>query len=163
LPRPLHGLGRYAAIIPFVKTFALAAAAALAVAVAAPAGTGVASAYAEPSCTGRARTTLHLTEADNGHRVCARRGAHIDVVLRVDPDASPEPSTWWSAVTVDGRAVVVDTKHPRVLPVRGATLGYFLAVHRGSARLSSTRTVCPAQPSPPCHLLQAWSVRIVVR
>jgi hypothetical protein len=122
-------------------------------------GAAPASASTAPARVG---CHIQLTATDNGRRVHACPGAHVEVLLWTNP--ASDPSTWWSPVTVAGGALAVDLHHPHVLPARGVTLGFFVAVHRGSATLGSTRPVCASTPGGPiCNAMQAWRVTVSVR
>jgi hypothetical protein len=105
--------------------------------------------------------TITLDDRANGRHQRACKGARLTVVLHAP--ATESPDMWWTAITVDGRAVQVDPNHPRVLPARGVTLGFFRAAHHGTATLHSTRHVCPLNPGgPTCHAVAYWQVTIDV-
>ena len=123
-----------------------------------------AAADARGGCDRQARgrvATLDLT--DNGRTVCTRRGQRINVVLRVDPTEASAPEQWWQPVDLSGRAL--STVPMTVMPMRGTTLASFQATSRGTAQLSSTRSICPP-PAPgrvTCEAMMAWWVRVTVR
>ena len=106
--------------------------------------------------------TITLTATDNGRHVRVHRGDTVQVLLRADPRANPDPTTWWRAIDESGPAL-------RALPqtaisIRGTTRGRYRAAARGEATLSSSRPVCPRHGTgPTCHSMQGWNVTVDVR
>jgi hypothetical protein len=110
-------------------------------------------------CSGHHHRDVRLDTGDNGRAIRVCDGDRIDVALR-----APMRGPLWSPIHVDGDAVQMDRHHPRVFPARGMTVGFFVAVHRGQATLTSTRPVCPPNPGgPTCHSMQGWKVDVTVR
>lgn len=106
--------------------------------------------------------TVQLDDRANGRHLRVCNGARLAVVLHA-PDAD-SPDTWWQPITTDDRAVQPDPYHPRFLPARGVTAGFFRARHHGPATLRSTRRVCPLNPTGPiCHAVASWQVDVDVR
>src|SRR5439155_11680337 len=107
-------------------------------------GGGAARASAAPAagCGHRHGSTLVLTEADNGRRLCAHRGQWVQVVLRVNPDVYPSPDQWWSPIVVSGHGLAPDPGGPHVMPARGVTMANLRATGRGRAVLTSNRRPC---------------------
>ena len=105
---------------------------------------------------------MTLTVADNGRQVRVHRGEQVLVRLSVNPRRDPDPTTWWRAIDESGRAL--QARPQTAIAIRGTTRGRYQAVARGTAVLSSSRAVCPAQNNgPTCHALQGWSVTVDVR
>ena len=122
------------------------------------------TASAARACGHRPGSTLVLTEADNGRRLCAHRGQRVQVVLRVDADVYPSPDQWWSPIVVSGHGLVPDPSGPQVMPARGVTLAQLRATAHGRAVLTSNRHPCAASGgAPTCHVLVGWSATVVVR
>jgi hypothetical protein len=125
-----------------------------------PAQTQPAHTPPAPACH-RYHPATALTVADNGERLCVRRGQRISVRLSVDPQQFPDPGQWWTPIVETGRAI--EARPQRFLPVRGTTVGLYQAVGRGRATLTATRAVCPPNPSgPTCGSIQGWQVTVVV-
>jgi hypothetical protein len=101
-------------------------------------------------------TPAQLTAADNGRTVCATVGTRFTVKL---PD---DGKGHWTAITSDTDAVdlVLLTGSP---PISG-TQADFVARHRGTAKLTSSRPVCPtASPGGlSCQSMQAFAVTVTV-
>ncbi len=127
-------------------------------------GGTAAPAAAHPACEPRpAGQVVTLGATDNGRVVCTHRGQRIEVVLQVDPARNPAPEQWWQPVDLNGAALTVlpQTK----MAARGTTLASYSAAARGTAQLSSYRSIC-APPRPgfaSCMAMQGWSVTVRVR
>jgi hypothetical protein len=118
-----------------------------------------ASAAEQPRRCDRA---VQLDDRSNGTHARVCKGAHLTVVLPAP--AADGPDTWWQPITADGRAVTLDPYHPRIVPARGVTVGFFRAAHHGAATLRSTRRICPVNPGgPTCHAMMSWRVEVDVR
>ena len=118
-------------------------------------------ATAKPT-TAKPASRMTLTVADNGRQVRVHRGEQVLVRLSVNPRRDPDPTTWWRAIDESGRAL--QARPQTAIAIRGTTRGRYQAVARGTAVLSSSRAVCPAQNNgPTCHALQGWSVTVDVR
>jgi hypothetical protein len=105
--------------------------------------------------------TIQLDDKANGRHLRVCKGTRITVLLHA-PDLD-HPGTWWQPITADGRAVRPDPYHPRILPARGVTAGFFKAGHRGRATLRSTRRICAPDPAgPTCHATMAWQVEVAI-
>ena len=95
--------------------------------------------------------------ADNGQTVCVAAGDKFTVKL---PD---DGKGHWSAITSDSDAVdvLLLTGSP---PISG-TQADFMARHKGTAKLTASRPVCPS-PAPPggmtCQAMQAFTVTVTV-
>ena len=112
--------------------------------------------------TAKPASRVTLTVADNGRQVRVHRGEQVLVRLSVNPRRDPDPTTWWRAIDESGRAL--QARPQTAIAIRGTTRGRYQAVARGTAVLSSSRAVCPAQNNgPTCHALQGWSVTVDVR
>jgi hypothetical protein len=98
-----------------------------------------------------------LTDADSGRTVQLQKGQRISVTLHEAPGYTP----WSRLATSDGGVLlpVVDT---RAAAVRGVTLGSFLAMTPGSARLTSSATQDCPQGSTCSGPAQAWAVTVQV-
>lgn len=97
-----------------------------------------------------------LTAADSGHTVCATVGAKFSVKL---PD---DGKGHWSALTSDSDAV--DVLLLAGSPPISGTQADFVARHKGTAKITSSRPVCPSTPpgGMSCKAMQAFSVTVVV-
>jgi hypothetical protein len=97
-----------------------------------------------------------LTMSDNGQTVCVEAGDKFTVKLPEDGKGH------WSAITSDSDAVdvLLLTGSP---PISG-TQADFMARHKGTAKLTATRPVCPsAKPGGmTCQSLQAFTVTVTV-
>jgi hypothetical protein len=128
-----------------------------------PSTAGAASVPTLPRCAPMPSNAMpvQVTAADNGAKVCLVRGQHLSVALSVDPRQYPDPANWWSGVTRSGPAL---TRLPNNrLPVRGATLAEFRAVHRGTSTLTSTWNICPAHTTHACGApLRLWRITVIV-
>ncbi len=95
--------------------------------------------------------------ADNGHTVCAAVGNRFSVKL---PD---DGKGHWSAVVSDNDTVdvLLLTGSP---PISG-TQADFVARHKGTAKLTSSRPVCPPTTSGgmTCKSLQGFTVTVTVQ
>ena len=95
--------------------------------------------------------------ADNGHTVCTAVGTKFTVKL---PD---DGKGHWSALTSDSDAVdvLLLTGSP---PISG-TQADFVARHKGTAKLTSSRPVCPSTPpgGMSCKSLQGFTVTVTVQ
>jgi predicted secreted protein len=98
-----------------------------------------------------------LTEADSGRTVQLQKGQRISVTLHEAPGYTP----WSRLATSDGGVLlpVVDT---RAAAARGITLGSFLAMAPGSARVTSSATQDCPQGSTCSGPAQAWTVTVQV-
>jgi predicted secreted protein len=98
-----------------------------------------------------------LTDADSGRTVQLQKGQRISVTLHEAPGYTP----WSRLATSDGGVLlpVVDT---RAAAVRGVTLGSFLAMAPGSARVTSSATQDCPQGSTCSGPAQAWTVTVQV-
>jgi hypothetical protein len=94
--------------------------------------------------------------SDNGQTVCVEVGDKFTVKLPEDGKGH------WSAITSDSDAVdvLLLTGSP---PISG-TQADFMARHKGTAKLTATRPVCPsAKPgSMTCQAMQAFTVTVTV-
>lgn len=94
--------------------------------------------------------------ADARHTVCVTKGGTV----RLDLDGSTARP--WAAVTVTGGELEATNSGILVRP--GDARAAFRAVSTGTARLSTSRPLCPAA-SPgavSCKGLQEWAVTVVV-
>jgi hypothetical protein len=107
--------------------------------------------------------TLNVSSIDNGKSLCVTQSTGVLVTLRGMPGRT------WTPVQVSGTALA-RRANGRLALARWVTGAYFVAVHPGTAMLSSMRPVCqvPASsaPSSPgtarCGAEQAFRVTIVV-
>jgi hypothetical protein len=101
-------------------------------------------------------TPTRITMADNGHSVCVAAGAKFTVEL---PD---DGKGHWSAIVSDSDAVdvLLLTGSP---PISG-TQADFMARHKGTAKLTSSRPVCPTTTPGglTCKSLQGFTVTVTV-
>jgi hypothetical protein len=105
---------------------------------------------------------ITLTEADNGRRVCVRRGETITVMLRVSSAQSADAAQRWSPITASGWALRAQPQP--LIAIRGLTISRYQAVMRGQSRLYSSRSACTRWVhGPRCHSRQAWDATIIVR
>jgi len=97
-----------------------------------------------------------LTMADNGHSICATVGAKFTVEL---PD---DGKGHWSAIVSDSDAV--DTLLLTGSPPISGTQADFMARHKGTAKLTASRPVCPSAPpgGMTCKSLQGFTVTVTV-
>jgi hypothetical protein len=114
-----------------------------------------------PACDRHAISRITLTEADNGRRVCVRRGETITVMLRVSSLQSTDVAQRWSPIAASGPALRAQP-HP-LIAIRGVTMSRYRAVMRGHARLYSSRLACARWVhGPRCHTRQAWNATVIV-
>ena len=97
-----------------------------------------------------------ITVADSGHSVCATVGAKFSVKL---PD---DGRGHWSAITSDSD--VVDVLLLTGSPPISGTQADFVARHKGTAKLTASRPVCPSTPPGglTCKSMQGFTDTITV-
>ena len=109
-----------------------------------------------PTTTAACQAPAEISMADSGRTVCAAVGAKFSVKL---PD---DGKGHWSAITSDSDAVdvLLLTGSP---PISG-TQADFVARHKGTAKLTSSRPVCPSTPPGglSCKSLQGFTVTVTV-
>lgn len=117
---------------------------------------------AEPSsgpsagACGSGRVTL--TEQDNRRQACVTAGTLVQVYLHGKPDQM------WSGVSSDAPALRPVATGRGALPI-GVTGGFFRADGAGTARLTSSRPMCPSPPpgGARCLALEGFTVTVEVR
>ncbi|MFJ8791156.1 hypothetical protein [Streptomyces sp. NPDC102462] len=119
-------------------------------------GPGTARPPSPAPTAGGCATTAELTAADNGRSLCLARGG----VVRITLDGTAERP--WKPLTASGDAL--KPVNPGFVILPGDAVAAYEAVTPGTARLTSTRPLCP-EPGPgkvSCLGLQNWSVTIRV-
>jgi hypothetical protein len=104
-----------------------------------------------PGCADHAE----LTAADSGHTLCLRAGGQVRLTLDGTKDRP------WTPVKATGTALRATNAGIVILP--GDAVAAFDAVTPGTARLTSTRPLCPAGPGRTgCEGTQEWTVTVKV-
>jgi hypothetical protein len=95
----------------------------------------------------------------NGATICLKVGQKLLVLLSAPHLQGPD----WSPIAASPPGVLRPAALTLMLP-RGTTAENFRAVRVGTARLRSTRPVCPDTPGRPhCLAIEGWSVTVSVR
>ncbi|POX47888.1 hypothetical protein C3489_28425 [Streptomyces sp. Ru71] len=106
--------------------------------------------------TGGCRAQVELTAADNGRTVCVSRNGEVRLTLDGTPDRPFRP------VTATGTALRAINAGFVIQP--GDATAAYRAVAAGTAKLTSSRPLCPTTPGQiTCKGLQAWTVTVTVR
>ncbi len=102
------------------------------------------SACATPAAKVQASSPLTVSEADNNKSLCIHRGDGVMVYLH------GTPAHMWSGIESNS-AVLARRANGRLMLALGVTGAYFVAVHSGTAVLTSSRTACgpSVQPTGP--------------
>jgi hypothetical protein len=91
--------------------------------------------------------------------VCLKVGQKLLVFLAAPRPQGPD----WAPVAVSPPGVLGPAPLTLMVP-RGTTAQNFRALRVGTARLGSSRPVCPATPGRPhCMAIEGWSVEVVVK
>lgn len=104
---------------------------------------------------------VHLTAGDNGKALCARQGVGVLVTLQ------GTPASKWAPIHVNSTALSRRANGRLALPL-GVTGAYFVAVHPGVTRITSSRAVCGNTPSASpdhtmsCDSRQAYYVTVTI-
>lgn len=85
---------------------------------------------------------ITITYADNGRTLCVRPGTAVQVFLKGAATAR------WSPIHTSNRAVLAPHANGRLMVMVGETGGSFLAVHRGTATISSFGRPCGPDTTP---------------
>jgi|SRR5215831_12694473 len=85
---------------------------------------------------------ITITYADNGRTLCVRPGTAVQVFLKGAAAAR------WSPIHTSNRAVLAPHANGRLMVMVGETGGSFLAVHRGTATISSFGRPCGLDTTP---------------
>ena len=95
------------------------------------------------SCGSAARIALiTITYADNGRTLCVRPGTAVQVYLKGAATAR------WSPIHTSNGAVLAPLASGRLMVMVGETGASFLAVHRGTATISSFGRPCGPDTTP---------------
>lgn len=84
---------------------------------------------------------LTLSDHDNGKSVCVRQGEGVFVFLH------GSSIRWWSPIRSSSSALEPRANGQMMLAL-GVTGAYFVAAHRGTAALTSTRSICGPRVRP---------------
>lgn len=96
---------------------------------------------------------VHLTVSDSGKTLCVRRGTGVLVTLQ------GTPASKWAPIQASSTALSRRANGRLALPL-GVTGAYFVAVHPGASRVTSSRAVCGNTPSAsPGHTMSCDSRR----
>ncbi|UXY27838.1 hypothetical protein [Streptomyces sp. HUAS TT20] len=101
---------------------------------------------------------FQLTAADNGRTICMPKGGQVRLTL----DGTEERP--WKPVTVTGDSL--KAANPGIVILPGDAVAAYDAVAPGTAKLSSSRPLCAASPSPgrvSCKGIEEWTVTVQVR
>ncbi len=85
---------------------------------------------------------ITITYADNGRTLCVRPGTAVQVYLR------GAATNRWSPIHTSNKAVLAPRGNGRLMVMVGETGASFLAVHRGTAMISSFGQPCGPSPTP---------------
>ena len=85
---------------------------------------------------------ITITYADNGRTLCVRPGTAVQVYLK------GAATNRWSPVRTSNKAVLVPHANGRLMVMVGVTGASFLAVHRGTAIVSSFGRPCGPDTTP---------------
>ena len=85
---------------------------------------------------------ITITYADNGRTLCVRPGTAVQVYLKGAATAR------WSPIRTSDKAVLAPHANGRLMVMVGETGASFLAVHRGTATLSSFGRPCGPDTTP---------------
>ncbi|MFF4830764.1 hypothetical protein [Streptomyces sp. NPDC001315] len=111
-----------------------------------------------PPPTAACATNVQLSAADDGHTVCVTKGGQVRLTL----DGTRERP--WRPVTATGSVLRATNAGIVVLP--GDATAAYDAVATGTAKLTSSRPLCPESTSPgrvSCMGIQEWTVTVRVR
>jgi hypothetical protein len=113
---------------------------------------------AASGATGCRSGQVTVTEAQAGQGMCVTTGTLVQVYLH------GQPGTPWSPVKSDGPALRAVASGRGAVPI-GVTAGFFKATGAGSARLTSSRPMCPSAPpgGARCLAMQGFSLTVEVR
>jgi hypothetical protein len=102
----------------------------------------------DPGATARCRgaapptSLITITYADNGRTLCVRPGTAVQVYLK------GVAANMWSPIRTSNKAVLAPHANGRLMMMVGVTGASFLAVHRGTAIVSSFGRPCGPSPTP---------------
>jgi hypothetical protein len=85
---------------------------------------------------------ITITYADNGRTLCVRPGTAVQVYLKGAAMAR------WSPIHTSNKAVLAPHANGRLMVMVGVTGASFLAVHRGTATISSFGRPCGPDKTP---------------
>jgi hypothetical protein len=85
---------------------------------------------------------ITITYADNGRTLCVRPGTAVQVYLKGAATAR------WSPIRTSNKAVLAPHANGRLMVMAGVTGASFLAVHRGTATISSFGRPCGPDTTP---------------
>ena len=85
---------------------------------------------------------ITITYADNGRTLCVRPGTAVQVYLKGVATAR------WSPIRTSNQAVLAPRANGRLMVMAGVTGASFLAVHRGTAAISSLGRPCGPDTTP---------------
>ena len=85
---------------------------------------------------------ITVTYADNGRTLCVRPGTAVQVYLK------GAATNRWSAIHTSNEAVLAPHANGRLMVMVGVTGASFLAVHRGTATLTSFGQPCGPNATP---------------
>ncbi|MEU7056317.1 hypothetical protein [Streptomyces sp. NPDC046197] len=127
-----------------------------------PSASGPGSPSVSPSATPSAPTApagcadrSELRVADSGHTVCLHVGGQVRLTLDGTKDRP------WSPVKASGTVLRAGNAGIVILP--GDAVAAFDAVAPGTARLTSSRPLCPTRPGQvACKGIQEWTVTVRV-
>ncbi|MGW4730396.1 hypothetical protein ACWEQC_14705 [Streptomyces shenzhenensis] len=122
-----------------------------------PSGPDTAPATSPAPTAGGCATRAELTAADNGRSLCLVRGG----VVRITLDGTEDRP--WQPLTASGD--VLKPVDPGFVILPGDAVAAYEAVAPGTARLTSSRPLCPeAGPGQvSCLGIQSWAVTVRVR
>jgi hypothetical protein len=87
-------------------------------------------------------SVITITYADNGRTLCVRAGTTVQVYLK------GAATNKWSPVRTSNKAVLVPHVNGRLMVMAGMTGASFLAIHRGTAIVSSFGRPCGPDTTP---------------
>jgi hypothetical protein len=85
---------------------------------------------------------INITYADNGRTLCIRPGTAVQVYLK------GAATSKWSPIHTSNEAVLAPRANGRLMVMVGVTGASFLAVHRGTATISSFGRPCGPDATP---------------
>jgi hypothetical protein len=85
---------------------------------------------------------ITITYADNGRTLCVRPGTAVQVYLKAAATAK------WLPIHTSNKAVLAPHANGRLMVMVGVTGASFLAVHRGTATISSLGRPCGPDTTP---------------
>ena len=85
---------------------------------------------------------ITITYADNGRTLCVRPGTAVQVYLKGAATAR------WSPIRTSNQAVLAPHANGRLMVMAGVIGGSFLAVHQGTATISSLGRPCGPDTTP---------------